>query len=428
MGPERTISLVGWAEIGVSRVFMVLDVCRSQGPGSSRDKEEGPMQDDSYTEEQYMAGPIEGMSFRCVQTAFAFYKEHNRLTGFGVVKKSAKKLAGQLNYVTFGCDKCRKTMTKKQRKRVDFKAKGIEKDYEKESSSARHCSSKAFKEHKTLRVGSWRPRKNEVHSHGLSGLTNYKPAKARSKAITFDSITTAEFEDKWQAFIEEYDLGRQIWFQSLYSERSKWVPLFIKHFFWAGIMSTQRCESMHVFFDGYISVRSSLKQFVEQYEVTLRFKYEKEFESQASERKFVHVEGPRSTEIDLRVNTHLAKDARRWGFGYYDVYDEGQSSPGRSGSGRRGRRGSRGGGVCGSRGGRGNDTNPTEESFDGVQRDTEQLFKAMVELDEQIRSSQDRLEFMMIWVNAMEERIKVIRKETFDRYRKDQDNFLRPST
>ncbi|PHU29881.1 hypothetical protein BC332_01974 [Capsicum chinense] len=45
------------------------------------------------------------------------------------------------------------------------------------------------------------------------------------------------------------------------------------------------CESIHAFFDGYITGQSPLKQFVEQYEVALRFKYEKEIESQTSERK-----------------------------------------------------------------------------------------------------------------------------------------------
>ncbi|KAM3216624.1 hypothetical protein P3L10_026065 [Capsicum annuum] len=52
----------------------------------------------------------------------------------------------------------------------------------------------------------------------------------------------------------------------------------------------------------------------------------------------------------------------------------------------------------------------------------------MVELDEQLIRSQERLEFMMIRLNVMKERIEVTRKETFDRYRKDQDNFIPPST
>ncbi|PHT36527.1 hypothetical protein CQW23_24227 [Capsicum baccatum] len=102
---------------------------------------------------------------------------------------------------------------------------------------------------------------------------------------TVHSITIAKFEDKWHAFVEEYDVGGLIWFQNIYSERFKWVPVFLKHYFWVGMMSTQRYESMHASFDGYISGRSFLKQFVEQYEVVLRFRYEKEMESQASERK-----------------------------------------------------------------------------------------------------------------------------------------------
>ncbi|PHT36130.1 hypothetical protein CQW23_23830 [Capsicum baccatum] len=143
-------------------------------------------------------------------------------------------------------------------------------------------------------------------------------------------------------------------------------------------------------------------------------------------------------------------DTRRWGFRYYDVYKEGQSIQGRSGGKRLGYRGSKGGGVCGSRGGRDDDANSnnvnrggfrrgsgygegpicrndgvnhvnskkkfivvaavedmklTEKSSDGVQYDTKQVFKAMVELDEQMRRLQDRLDFMMIRINATEERI-----------------------
>ncbi|KAF3683904.1 hypothetical protein T459_30731 [Capsicum annuum] len=141
-------------------------------------EEEGLMHDDSYIDEQYTTGPVEVMSFGSVQTTFAFYKEHSRLTSFGVVKKSAKTLAGQIKYVAFGCDKCQKITTRNQSKRVDCKATVnchmindgsciLTKDFEKESCSARHCRSKAFKEHKTLGGRSWRPQKNDVHSQGL---------------------------------------------------------------------------------------------------------------------------------------------------------------------------------------------------------------------------------------------------------------------
>ncbi|EYU37352.1 hypothetical protein MIMGU_mgv1a025104mg, partial [Erythranthe guttata] len=53
--------------------------------------------------------------------------------------------------------------------------------------------------------------------------------------------------------------------------------LLLDHVFWAGMLSTQRSEGMHAFFDGYIHSRSSLKQFVEQYELAMANKIQKEF-------------------------------------------------------------------------------------------------------------------------------------------------------
>ncbi|XP_022856932.1 protein FAR-RED IMPAIRED RESPONSE 1-like [Olea europaea var. sylvestris] len=43
--------------------------------------------------------------------------------------------------------------------------------------------------------------------------------------------------------------------------------------------TTQRSESMNAFFDGYVHSKTSLKQFVEQYERALRSKVEKEFQA-----------------------------------------------------------------------------------------------------------------------------------------------------
>ncbi|KAL5852524.1 hypothetical protein ACOSQ3_007642 [Xanthoceras sorbifolium] len=43
--------------------------------------------------------------------------------------------------------------------------------------------------------------------------------------------------------------------------------------------STQRSESMNVYFDRYIHSRSTLKEFVEQYEIALRAKIDKEIQA-----------------------------------------------------------------------------------------------------------------------------------------------------
>uniref|UniRef100_A0A803LQK2 Protein FAR1-RELATED SEQUENCE n=1 Tax=Chenopodium quinoa TaxID=63459 RepID=A0A803LQK2_CHEQI len=51
----------------------------------------------------------------------------------------------------------------------------------------------------------------------------------------------------------------------LYEERAMWVPAFVKHLFWAGMRTTQRVESIHSFFDGYLSRHTLLHEFVERY-------------------------------------------------------------------------------------------------------------------------------------------------------------------
>ncbi|XP_022883710.1 protein FAR-RED IMPAIRED RESPONSE 1-like [Olea europaea var. sylvestris] len=57
------------------------------------------------------------------------------------------------------------------------------------------------------------------------------------------------------------------------------VPCFLKTPLWAGMPTTQLIEGIHAFFDGYVHSKTSLKQFIEQYECTLRNKVEKEFQA-----------------------------------------------------------------------------------------------------------------------------------------------------
>ncbi|CAA3021759.1 FAR1-RELATED SEQUENCE 5-like [Olea europaea subsp. europaea] len=77
--------------------------------------------------------------------------------------------------------------------------------------------------------------------------------------------------------IEKYNLHDNDWLSGLYSNRGRWVPCYLKCMFWAAMLTTQRSESMNAFFDGYVHSKTSLKQFVEQYERALRNKVEKEF-------------------------------------------------------------------------------------------------------------------------------------------------------
>ena len=63
----------------------------------------------------------------------------------------------------------------------------------------------------------------------------------------------------------------------MYSEKESWVPVYLNHRFWDEMASTQRSESMHAYFDSFVHSRGTLKQFVDQYEIALSEKVNKEF-------------------------------------------------------------------------------------------------------------------------------------------------------
>jgi zinc finger SWIM domain-containing protein 3 len=82
--------------------------------------------------------------------------------------------------------------------------------------------------------------------------------------------------ESWGNMIEHYKLHDNEWLKGLFDERHRWVPVYVKETFWAGMSTTQRSESIDSYFDGYVNSKTTLKLFVEQYDNTLNDKIEKE--------------------------------------------------------------------------------------------------------------------------------------------------------
>ncbi|XP_028085338.1 protein FAR-RED IMPAIRED RESPONSE 1-like [Camellia sinensis] len=110
----------------------------------------------------------------------------------------------------------------------------------------------------------------------LQGHSQYESIKVALSNTVYDSFTKDEFEEYWEAMIENFNLNDNEWLGILYHERHRWIPAYIKDIFWAGMSTTQRSESMNAFFDGYVNSNTTLKQFVEQYDNALRSKVENE--------------------------------------------------------------------------------------------------------------------------------------------------------
>ncbi|XP_041020467.1 protein FAR1-RELATED SEQUENCE 5-like [Juglans microcarpa x Juglans regia] len=107
------------------------------------------------------------------------------------------------------------------------------------------------------------PEKLGSHSQFNAGLNT------SIQAALYDSQTSMEFEERWSELRDKYDLRGNNWLQSLYDERTFWVPVYLKNVFWAGMSMTQWSESMNAFFDGYVHSSTTLKEFVDQFDNAL---------------------------------------------------------------------------------------------------------------------------------------------------------------
>uniref|UniRef100_A0A803N8K7 Protein FAR1-RELATED SEQUENCE n=2 Tax=Chenopodium quinoa TaxID=63459 RepID=A0A803N8K7_CHEQI len=56
-------------------------------------------------------------------------------------------------------------------------------------------------------------------------------------------VNEQEFEAKWQAMMQKYELTSHSWYQRVYELKEKWCPALSRDFFSAGILSSQRSES-----------------------------------------------------------------------------------------------------------------------------------------------------------------------------------------
>ncbi|MQM00791.1 hypothetical protein Taro_033538 [Colocasia esculenta] len=96
----------------------------------------------------------------------------------------------------------------------------------------------------------------------------------------YDSITTHEFEERWDQILKNYEeCNDNEWMKSLYDSRLKWAPIFLKDTFFAGMSSSQRSESIHHFFDGFVQSKTTLGEFIDKYIVALGSRYDAENEA-----------------------------------------------------------------------------------------------------------------------------------------------------
>ncbi|XP_015970680.1 protein FAR-RED ELONGATED HYPOCOTYL 3-like [Arachis duranensis] len=110
----------------------------------------------------------------------------------------------------------------------------------------------------------------EDPNHKLNGYKRHDEIEQEMSHVVWNSYTKDIFDKNWNDFLTKYGL-----------RGNKWLSVYLDHHFWAGMRSTQRSESMYVFFNKFITRNSSLRKFVKRYDNCLasREQSEREFDA-----------------------------------------------------------------------------------------------------------------------------------------------------
>ncbi|XP_051125029.1 protein FAR-RED ELONGATED HYPOCOTYL 3 isoform X2 [Andrographis paniculata] len=114
---------------------------------------------------------------------------------------------------------------------------------------------------------------SETLSHVIKQNEQFMP---KFEKCVYRSWTDEEFEKRWHKLVDRFGLKDNELFQILYEDRFKWVPTFMKDGFFAGMSTGQRSDSVNSFFDKYVHKKTTVQEFVKQYDVILQDRYEEE--------------------------------------------------------------------------------------------------------------------------------------------------------
>ncbi|XP_071689185.1 protein FAR1-RELATED SEQUENCE 11-like [Rutidosis leptorrhynchoides] len=88
--------------------------------------------------------------------------------------------------------------------------------------------------------------------------------------------TVEEFEQHWPLVIEKYNLSNNKHVVGLYKIKSFWVPAYLREFFFGGMTTTGRSESINAFIKKFISSRTCLSDFIKQVDLAVEDVHQKQ--------------------------------------------------------------------------------------------------------------------------------------------------------
>ncbi|KAH0662798.1 hypothetical protein KY284_027729 [Solanum tuberosum] len=92
----------------------------------------------------------------------------------------------------------------------------------------------------------------------------------------YSSLKIDEFEVAWEEMAQQFGCRGYGWFQTVYEDRERWAPIYMKDTFLAGISIDQGGEFMCPFFDGFVHKQTNLREFFDIHDFVLQKNHQKE--------------------------------------------------------------------------------------------------------------------------------------------------------
>ena len=85
------------------------------------------------------------------------------------------------------------------------------------------------------------------------------------KRCMFGDFDIEEFESIWVELVAEFGLENNKWIHDLFKKREQWSTAHIRGRFYAGFITTSRCEGLHSEFGKYVTVLLNLVDFLQHF-------------------------------------------------------------------------------------------------------------------------------------------------------------------
>ncbi|CAL0301056.1 unnamed protein product [Lupinus luteus] len=110
----------------------------------------------------------------------------------------------------------------------------------------------------------------------LGGLRNYDATRKTLSKAVYETLKVIEFEAAWGFMLLHFGASDHEWLRSLYEDRLRWAPVYLKDTFFAGMSAACPGENLRPFFDRYVHKQTPLKEFLDKYELALHKKHNEE--------------------------------------------------------------------------------------------------------------------------------------------------------